>query len=209
MKLYADLPARRVTQILADALMLAWVLGWVRAGFAVHEATMRLAAPGRRLEGAGRGFREKLSTAGDGVDDLPVLGDRVSTPFRDASGAGTSIEDAGADLVGAVERLATTLGWVTAVTPVLVVGVFWLGARLRFARRAGSAQALVDSVDDLDLFALRAMTHQPLSRLAAISDDPAGAWRRGDADVIHELAVLELADCGLRPPRASGHAARE
>jgi hypothetical protein len=39
-----------------------------------------------------------------------------------------------------------------------------------------------------------------MHRLAAVSDDPAGAWRRRDADVVRRLAVLELRDAGLRPP---------
>ena len=44
------------------------------------------------------------------------------------------------------------------------------------------------------------MANQPMPRLAKISDDPAGAWRRGELDVIHALALLELRDSGLRPP---------
>lgn len=200
MKLYADLPARRTAQLMADLLMLGWVMLWARIGIAVHDSTLRLADPGRRLETAGRGFRETLEGAGDNVDNLPILDDRVATPFRDAADAGTSIEDAGTDLVTAVERLATTLGWVTVLVPVLIVGSIWLVLRLSFVRKATAAQAFVDSVDDLDLFALRAMANQPLSRLARISDDPAGAWRRGDQDIVRSLAHLELADCGLRPP---------
>ncbi len=203
MKLYADLPARRRGQVLADLLMVAWILLWAKVGHAVHDSALSLAEPGHRLQDAGSSFRERLKTAGEGVDDLPLLDDRVAEPFRDAAGAGTSIEDAGRDLVDAVERLATTLGWVTALTPVLIVGAFWLAARLRFVRRATAAQSLVDSVDDLDLFALRAMANQPLQRLARISPDPAGAWRRGDTETIRELAGLELAACGLRPPDAT------
>lgn len=200
MTFYADLPARRIRQIIADLLMLGWILVWVRIGMTVRDATLQLAAPGRRLQGAGSGFRDKLTTAGDSVDDLPILDDKVATPFRDAAEAGTTIEDAGRELVTAVDALATTLGWVTALTPILIVGALWFALRWRFARRATAARSLVDSVDDLDLFALRAMTHQPLHRLARISADPAGAWRRGQSDVIRDLALLELADCGLRPP---------
>jgi hypothetical protein len=71
---------------------------------------------------------------------------------------------------------------------------------VRFARRAGAARRLVDAAPHLDLFALRAMAHQPMHVLARISDDPAGAWRRGDRDVIRALATRELASVGLRPP---------
>lgn len=203
MTLYADLPARRTLQILADLAMVAWVYLWVRVGMAVHDTTMTLAEPGRRLESAGDGFRERLESAGGQVDDLPILDDRVAGPFRDAAGAGTTIADAGRDLVDAVEKLATLLGWVTALTPILIVGAFWLASRLRFVRRATAARSLIDSAGDLDLFALRAMANQPMARLARISDDPAGAWRAGDREVIRRLATLELKDSGLRPPGPS------
>ena len=126
MKLYADLPARRLGQVVADLLMIAWVFLWARVGRAVHNSTLELAEPGHRLESAGSGFRDKLTTAGNTVDDLPVLDDKVATPFRDAAGAGTTIEEAGRDLVSAVESLATTLGWVTALTPILMLGGTYL-----------------------------------------------------------------------------------
>ena len=51
MKLYADLPARRTAQVVADLSMVAWVLVWAWAATGVHEATMQLAEPGRRLAG--------------------------------------------------------------------------------------------------------------------------------------------------------------
>ena len=84
--------------------------------------------------------------------------------------------------------------------PILIVGATWFVLRLRFVRRASAAQQFIDAAPDLDLFALRAMANQPMPRLAKISDDPAGAWRRGELDVIHALALLELKDSGLRPP---------
>jgi hypothetical protein len=72
---------------------------------------------------------------------------------------------------------------------------------VRFARRATAGRRLVDSAADLDLFALRALAHQPLHRLAAVSDDPARAWRDRDRDVVVRLAALELRDAGLAPDR--------
>ena len=38
----------------------------------------------------------------------------------------------------------------------------------------------------------------PLTKLAAISGDPVGAWRREDAVAIHGLAALELRAAGVR-----------
>ena len=201
MKFYADLPARRFGQVLADLGVLGWVVLWVLAGRAVHAATLNLAEPGRALQGAGKGFQDRMNGAGDQVDDLPLLDDRVATPFREAAGAGQDIESAGRDLVTAVGRLASVLGVVTALVPILIVGVTWLVLRSRFVRQATAAQRLIDAEADLDLFALRAMAHQPMTRIAAISPDPAGAWRRRDPEVVHRLALLELRASGLRPPR--------
>ena len=203
MKLYADLPGRRLVQILADLSLVAWVALWAWVGRRVHDVTMALAEPGRQLESAGAGFREKMTGAGNGVDDLPLLDDRIASPFRSAAGAGTDIEKAGTDLVSAVERLALLLGWTTALVPILIVGIWWAVARGRFVRRASAAQRFIDAHDDLDLFALRAMANQPMAALARVSSDPSGAWRRGERDTIRALAVLELRDSGLVPPRTA------
>jgi hypothetical protein len=200
MKLYADLPGRRSLQILADLAMLAWVCIWAWAGRVVHDATIALAAPGHQLQSAGSGFREQMTQAGDAVRQLPLVGDQVASPFRQASGAGTTIAQAGTDLVDAVTRLANVLGWVTALVPIVIVGLVWGFLRGRFVRRATAAQRFIDAAADLDLFALRAMALQPMHRLAEVSDDPSGAWRRGDAATIRQLALLELRDTGLRPP---------
>lgn len=203
MKLYADLPARRTLQILADVGMLAWIALWAWAGRLVHDTTLGLAAPGRRLQSAGSGFRERMSDAGNTVENVPIVGDRIADPFRDASGAGTTIEQAGTDLITAVTQLALILGWVTALIPIAIVAMVWGALRGRFVRRATAAQRFIDSAADLDLFALRAMARQPMRKLARISQDPTGAWRRGEEQTIRALALLELKDSGLRPPAAS------
>jgi hypothetical protein len=207
MKLYSDIPARRLAQVAADVGLVLWVVLWVRVAQRVHESTMALAGPGHDLAGAGASFRGTMTSAGETVDDLPLLEDRVATPFRSAAGVGSELEQVGNDLVSAVERLALVLAVTTALVPVLIVGFVWLVLRLRFVRRASAAQRFIDAAPDLDLFALRAMANQPMPRLAKVSDDPAGAWRRGDPDVIHALALLELRECGLRPPRLGAAAA--
>lgn len=199
-KLYADLPYRRRRQILVDAFMVLWVILWIMLARGVHSTTMRLAAPGRRLEDAGGSFRDRMLGAGDKVDDLPLVEDRLATPLREVSTVGGDIADAGAGLVSAVERLALVSALATALIPIIVVGAVWLALRLRWIRQATTVQRLIDSQADVDLFALRALTRRPMTALARISDDPAGAWRRGDPQVIRELAGLELADAGLSLP---------
>jgi hypothetical protein len=201
-KLYSDAPGRRLAQVIADVGVLVWVVVWVRIALRVHEATMQLAEPGRRLADAGSSFRGTMTSAGDSVDGLPLLDDRVAVPFRSAAGVGGDIEQAGEDLVTAVERVSLLLALTTALAPILLVVGLWLLLRVRFARRAAAAQRFIDADPDLDLFALRAMANQPMPRLARISGDPAGAWRRGEREVIRSRAVLELAEAGLRPPPA-------
>jgi hypothetical protein len=203
MKLYADLPGRRAAQVLSDLSVLAWAVLWVWLARKIYDATMLLAEPGRRLEGAGSVFRGKMNGAGDAVDNLPFMQNRLADPLRNVAGVGTSIEDAGRELVDAVSRLALALGLVTAIVPIALVTCLWLFVRGRFVLRAAAAQRLIDEDADLDLFALRAMARQPMRKLARVTPDPAGAWRRGDTAKIRELALLELRDSGLRPPRRS------
>lgn len=203
MVLYASTPARRARQIAADVLVVVWIYAAVRAGQAVHDATLRLAAPGRQLEQAGRDLGSNLAGAADSVGDLPLVGEEVRGPLDQAATSAGALVRSGQDLQTAVGKLAVLLGVLIAVVPILILLLVWLPRRVRFVRRASAAQRFVDADPDLDLFALRAMAHQPMHVLARISDDPAGAWRRGDSAVVRQLAGLELHDVGLRLPPES------
>ena len=197
MSLYADLPARRLRQVLGDLAVVLWVVLWVQAGRTVHEVVGRMAAPGRTLESAGTSLEDGLTDAADGMAEVPVVGGSLRAPFDAAGGAASSITDAGTGLQDAVGQVALVAGLAVAVWPVLGVVAVWLWLRLRFARRASAARALVDDGGDLELFALRALARQPLPVLARVGPDPAGAWRRGDAEAVRALAELELRSVGL------------
>lgn len=200
MKLYADSEGRRLRQLVGDALLLAWLLVWIEIGMAVHDATMRLARPGEEIADAGNGLAERLRDASSVVGDTPLIGDSLQSPFDGAGDAADQIAEAGVAQVEAVGHLANWLGWSVGLIPILVMLAVYLPLRWRFVRRATAGQRFVDAAADLDLFALRALARQPMHRLARISEDPAGAWRRRDPEVVHRLAVLELRDVGLEPP---------
>ena len=200
MKFYADSPGHFTRQLLADTAFVCWLLLWAWAGMAVHDATQELAGPGRQITESATGISDAMTEAGGVLGGLPVVGDEAREPFDRASGAAEGLADAGRAEVTAVERLANGLGLVVALSPTVVVAAFYLPARIRFARRATAGARLVDAGEDLDLFALRAIAHQPLHVLARISDDPAGAWRRGDRDITDRLAEVELRANGLRLP---------
>lgn len=201
MKLYADPSARRVTQVFADVAVVLWLVAWAWVGLTVHDATLELAGPGVQLESSATGMASGLREAGSALDDVPLVGDRVSSPFERAAGGADELAAAGRAEVAAVERLADWLGLAVALIPILVALGIHLPLRVRFVREATAAARFVDAGEDLDLFALRAIAHQPLTTLARVSDDPAGAWRRRETDVVARLADLELRAAGLRPRR--------
>ena len=203
MKLYADTPGRRTRQLLSDVLVLLWVSLWVWLGRQTHDVVVELRGPADSLTAAGRSVNSSLTGAGNQAGHLPLVGDQLKQWLGQAAQSGTTLSSAGTSMATTVERVALVLGLVVAAVPIVLVVLLWLYVRVGFVRRASAAQRFLDSSEDLDLFALRAMAHQPLGTLARISDDPAGAWRRRDTVVIHELAALELRHEGLRPPRGT------
>lgn len=200
MKLYADQPARRLGQILLDLLVLGWVVLWVRVGQGVHDVVGRLAGPGRTLEEAGTSLSAGLTSVGETMADVPLVGDDLRAPFDAAGRAAGEITDAGVGLQQGVATTALVIAVAIAAWPILVAVLWWLRRRLAFAREATAVQRLVRGGADLDLFALRALTRQSLPVLSRISPDPAGDWRRGDEDVVRALAHLELGDAGFALP---------
>ncbi len=203
MLLYADTPGRRIFQLAVDLLFVTWLVLWVWIGLVVHDGTMALAAPGRQTDESASAMAGQLRDAGGQLDDLPVVGDEIAAPFDKAADASDGLAAAGRSSVKAVERLAFVLGLSIALIPILVVTAFYLPGRLRFIREATAGAKFIDSGDDLDLFALRALTNQPMRVLAKVSDDPAGDWRRRDPVIVQRLAELELKNVGLRPRRGT------
>ena len=201
MKLYADTPGRRTRQLLSDVLVLLWTGLWVYAGRQVHDVVEELRAPADSITSAGRSVNGALTGAGDQAGRIPLVGEQLREWLTQAAGSGTTLEQAGTSMAETVEQLALGLGLATALIPIVPVLAVWLYVRVRFVRNATRSQRFIDAGEDLDLFALRAMATQPLRVLAGVSDDPAGAWRRQDREVIRRLALLELRSQGLRPPR--------
>lgn len=201
MKFYADTPVRRTRQMVGDLLVAGWVMLWAWAGQAVHDGTMALAGPGRQTDESASDLAAELRDVSGRLDDTPLVGEDLASPFDDAAAASEGIAEAGRATVEAVERLAVLLGLAVTLIPILVVLAFYLPVRWRFAREATAGARFIDAQEDLDLFALRALSHQPMRVLARISEDPAGDWRRRDPEVVRRLAALELADVGLRVPR--------
>ena len=199
-KLYSDIPARRTRQAAGDIWLVAWSVLWIWAGMRLYDLVMNLAAPGLAIADGATDLAGNIADAGDSIGQVPLVGETLSSPFAGMSDAALSIADAGQATADAVNLLARFLSISLTFLAITSFAVFWVPIRIAFVRRATAAQRFVDANEDLDLFALRAMARQPLHVLARITDDPAGAWRRGDQPVINALAALELREEGLRPP---------
>ncbi|PPG16443.1 hypothetical protein C5D36_07635 [Rathayibacter sp. AY1C6] len=199
MQIYADLPAVRARQILADALALGVAVVAIAAGIAVGTLIAGLAEIGRRLESAGSGFGSTMSDAGTTLGGIPLLGDAVRAPFDEASGAGSVLAAAGRDQQQLASALAVVAGLAVGGLPLLLLAVLWLRPRLRFARRTAELRALGSTVGGTELLALRALTKASPRDILAAHPDAAAGWRAGDPAVTAALAALALRRAGLRP----------
>ncbi|GHF33105.1 TRAP-type C4-dicarboxylate transport system permease small subunit [Amycolatopsis bartoniae] len=197
MKLYAERPTRRTAQAVADLLALLLTAFAVWLGLTAHEQVLKLQAPGDGLVDAGSSLTRTFDSAADNADDVPLLGKALAGALHTGSAAGTKLADAGQWQIEAVGQLAFWLAAVLIAVPVLFLLVTWLPLRWRFVRRATAGVRLRDLGEaGQDLLALRALTHQGLSRLASAGDVTTG-WRERDPDVLARLAHWELERLGL------------
>jgi hypothetical protein len=195
---YATTPARLLAQLISDLVVITWTTVWVLVGMAVHAAVSTIAEFGRQVEGGANGIAGNLDSAGHGASRVPLIGDALSKPLTAAGEAARDIAGAGHNLDVTTSWLAWLLALAVAAPPILAIAMPWLFLRVRFFRRKWTALALAATPAGEQLLALRALANRPLIKLAAISGDPAGAWRREDAVAIRGLAALELRAAGVR-----------
>lgn len=197
MKLYADTHRRRTRQIAGDVAVLCWVAVWAWVGRAVSNGIDALRGPADGLASAGTGFRDNMTGAAGQVGGLPVVGDTLRGPFDALSGTGQQLSDVGTSVGTTITTIAHVTGFAVAAVPIVLTLVVWALFRIGFARRASAAQRLAREPGAQELFALRALTRQPLRTLARLGPDPAGRFRDGDPAMVRALANLELRSCGM------------
>jgi hypothetical protein len=195
MRFYAQRPVRLVRQLLADAVVVAWVVLVVVVARAAYDLVQRLQAPARALVDAGDAIRDTFDGAARTAGGVPLVGDDLARALGAGTGAGSSLAAAGREQVETVSSVALGAAVGIIVLAAVPVVLLWLTLRVRYARATAAVRAA-----DPDLLALRAMAHRPVRRLMAVSNDPAAAWRRADHDVVRGLAELELRSLGLRSP---------
>ncbi|KZS63564.1 hypothetical protein [Mycobacterium ostraviense] len=200
---YSTRPVRLAIQLFSDITVAAWTTVWVLVGLAVHSAISTIAEAGRQIENGSQGIAGNLASAGHGAQHIPLVGDAISTPITAASEAALDIAGAGHSLDTTASWLAVLLALAVAATPILAVAMPWLFLRLRFFRRKLAVTALAATAAGQQLLALRALANRSPAKLAAVSADPVGGWRREDPATIRGLAALELRAAGIRLRTAS------
>ena len=201
MRWYADAPARRTRQVVADVFVLGWVLLWVLVGRWVFGLVMTLAAPADPLREAGSSLRDGMREVAGKVTEIPLVGDQLDAPFTGVAAVGTDLVAAGDRLESSVRTVAWVVSLLSAGTPVLMVLLVWGLARWSWARRATRLGGHAGDPGSIEVLALRALVHQDPRRLQKAFPDPVAAFRSGDPDTLRRLADLELAEVGLRSRR--------
>lgn len=180
-------------QLFSDITVVVWTTLWVFVGIAVHRAISAIAEAGHQIDTGSQGVAGNLASAGHGAQHIPLVGDAVSKPIAAAADAALGIAEAGHNLDSTASWLAIVLAFAVAATPILAVAMPWLFLRLRFFRRKWTVTALAATAAGQQLLALRALTNRPAAKLAAVSADPVGGWRREDPAII---AAWPHLNCG-------------
>lgn len=198
MQLYADQPARRMRQIIADLISLGFIVVWIALGVWVYQLIAAFQQLGVQMQKAGAGFESTMTELGDTLGSVPLIGSGIRAPFDGASEAGAALESAGQSQQASVETAAAAVGLFIGIVPVMLILLVWLLPRIRFVVRANEAKQLLATPGGADLLALRALTTLNMTELARVSEAPASEWRAGNSATVARLAQLQLAELGLR-----------
>ena len=142
MKIYADIPSRRARQIAGDVWLVAWTAAWIWIAMRLHELIMNLAAPGLAVASGATDLAGSITSAGESVSGVPLVGDTLAAPFAGMGDAATSIAAAGQAEADAVATLATFASVALAVLAFASFAVFWVPIRLAFSPEGDRGAAI-------------------------------------------------------------------
>jgi hypothetical protein len=171
-RFYPELPARRLSTILRDSVLLVLLILFAWLGLKVHDAV------------------DELSVLGSGVKEVGEAVPFVCDPVKDLGQRG---EDS-------VHRLANLLGLAIFGIPALLLVWRMVPDRIAQIRSLTAAARVLRARDDPErrrVLAQRAAFSLPYGQLLAYTADPLGdfAAERYDA-----LVAAAFEDAGLRPP---------
>lgn len=199
MRVYAEQPGRIARQVLADLLVIGWVVAVVLIARWTSALVDSLAGPSQSLADSGERVSSTFEGAARAAGAVPFVGGELARALGQGSEAGTSMAAAGRDEVVAIHQAAVVTGIGIVVLAAVPIVIAWLIVRARYAREATATVAV--RAAGPDLLALRALTRHPARELLRVCPDPARAWRDEDPVALRALATLELRTLGLRAPR--------
>ena len=206
MRLYPDIPGRRLATLAADAAVLVLVLVFAWLAVKVHDTVDRLAALGQGVHDAGSAVESGFESAADKVDEVPLVGGKVADGLRGAGeGSGGNVADLGTRGEDGAHRLANLLGLLTFFVPTGLLLLQTLPSRIAQVRRLTAAARVLQPAgadgDRRRLVAMRAAFSLPYGQLLEYTRDPLGDLA---AERYDPLVAAALDDAGLRQPRRGG-----
>ena len=192
---------KKVPQILSDVSLVLWCVLWGFLASKVRQLVLLFAVPAQNAQGSASSLATSMDSAASSMDGVPVLGTVLSPPLNAFSSGLGSLVVALQQYVRFVDVSSIVVATIVAVVPIVYYLWKWLPWRFSFVREATAGKKLLPADASAEMFALRAIVHAPMRDLARITNDPMGAWKRGDEDVIRKLADLELHRDGLKLPK--------
>jgi hypothetical protein len=202
MRLYPNIPTRRVSTLVRDLLTVALLVLFAWIALKVHDAVDRLAVLGEGVNEAGSSIEDGFNAAADAVDGAPLVGGELSDGLREAGeGSGGNVAELGQEGEDKTHQLADILGLVTFFLPATFLLLWVVPERIAQVRQLTAADRVLlerETPERQRLIAMRAAFSLPYGRLLAYTRDPLGDLEQGRYDALVE-AVLE--DAGLRSSR--------
>ena len=200
MRLYPDLPARRLATLVADVATVALLVlfGWV--GLEVHDRVADLATVGQGIQDAGRSVQGSLVAAADAVEAAPLVGGELADALRrgGAGPAGRAVR-LGLESERNANRLADLLGLAFFAIPALLLLSRFLPGRIVQVRDLTAAERVLRRPEDPErrrLLAQRAAFGLPYGTLLRHTRDPLGDLAAGR---LEPLLAAAREDAGLAP----------
>jgi hypothetical protein len=201
-RLYPDLPGRRLDLIARDLATLVALVLFGKIALEVHDAVDKLAVLGEGVKSAGTAVTGGFDSAAEAVDGAPLVGDDLGDALRGAGeGSGGEVADLGRGGAGAAHDLADLLGLVFFLLPSALLLLWALPPRVRQMRRLNAAARVLRDPGEperRELLAARAAFGLPYGTLLQYTKDPIGDLQAGRLDA---LVRAELEQAGLRQPR--------
>jgi hypothetical protein len=198
LRVYSEVPEQRRRQIASDVVVVLLVVFFVWVGTVVHDTVASLAVLATGVKEAGQTIEGGFVSVGDAVSNVPIVGEAIGEAIAGAGdGTGGNLADLGQSGEDAVNQLATNLGVVTALLPILVLLAVVLPRRVRRVRHMSVASRALTDLHDPErrrLLAMRAAFGLPYDELLRKTPDPLGDLAAGRYDA---LVAAALADVGL------------